>query len=256
MRKMYKRILAYGLIFGVIGCGAAVEKEENMRVADSYYKMGMAYINTENDHISYKNFEKALELEPDNAQYIYSMGLFYLKRKTDDKAEEYLLKAISLDPEKAEFRNSYAVLLVRKGEPDKAIENWKKAAEDPNYAHHIMVYYNIAKTLFDEQRYEQIEEYINKAFAINRLFSQGYDLLYAAYLRTGEYVKAEELLKKNIVYSQGSLKSKFRLGQFYYDRGRYSDAVPILEEVYDKDPESPHGKEAKKIMIKLGLIYE
>ncbi len=85
---------------------------------------------------SLENFQKAIELKPDDAAYQNNYGLALARAKQFDKAQEALGKAAQLDPPGAgRYFYNLGALLVNSGQNEQAGEAFKKAiAADPNYA--------------------------------------------------------------------------------------------------------------------------
>jgi tetratricopeptide (TPR) repeat protein len=102
-----------------------------------------------------ENFEKAIELKPDDAAYYNNYGLALARGNMFDKAQEALDKAAKLDPPGAgKYYYNLGALLVNSGKSDPAAEAFKKAIEaDPNYAdaHYQYGIYLTGKATVDSQ---------------------------------------------------------------------------------------------------------
>ena len=69
------------------------------QTADEYYREGYNYYEQKNYKQAAKSFEKAAELEPDNATYHYNLGIIYSNSGKYKEALKHLEKAVKLDPE-------------------------------------------------------------------------------------------------------------------------------------------------------------
>ena len=83
-----------------------------------------------------EEYEKALELEPDNVDVMSNLGVTYYRLGELDKAVEIYTKAIAVAPEDADIRSNLAAAYVQKQEPggttdqlDMALEQYQKAIE-------------------------------------------------------------------------------------------------------------------------------
>ena len=92
-----------------------------------YSHRGRIYFNLENYDLAKKDYEKASELDPENALYVELIGDTYAKEKKHKKAIEFYDQALILDPDKYsiyEYR-AYAY---------EALENYFNALLDMNEA--------------------------------------------------------------------------------------------------------------------------
>ena len=83
-----------------------------------------------------EEYEKALELEPDNVDVMSNLGVTYYRLGELDKAVEIYTKAIAVAPEDADIRSNLAAAYVQKQDPggttdqlDMALEQYQKAIE-------------------------------------------------------------------------------------------------------------------------------
>jgi tetratricopeptide (TPR) repeat protein len=85
---------------------------------------------------SLENFQKAIELKPDDAAYYNNFALALARANQFEKAQEALGKAAQLDPPGAgRYYYNLGALLVNSGQNEPAAEAFRKAiAADPNYA--------------------------------------------------------------------------------------------------------------------------
>ena len=85
---------------------------------------------------SIENFQKAIELKPDDASYYNNYGLALARGGKFPEAQEALNKAAALDPPGAgRYYYNLGALLVNAGQNEAAGDTFKKAlAADPNYA--------------------------------------------------------------------------------------------------------------------------
>jgi tetratricopeptide (TPR) repeat protein len=78
----------------------------------------------------------ALKIAPDNASYLDTTGWIYFRMAEYRKAQELVKKSLEINPESAEVQEHMGEILAKLGERKKAIEYWKKALElDPTRTH-------------------------------------------------------------------------------------------------------------------------
>ena len=79
------------------------------------------------------DFNKALELKPDDIAHYMRLVLFLRRMEMDDEAEKAFEKAVSLNPDSAELRANYAMYLREVGRTDEALAQIDEAVRrDPN----------------------------------------------------------------------------------------------------------------------------
>jgi len=109
---------------------------------------------------SRKQFEKGLEIDPDNKKFHRMLGEIYLINREPDKAIVYLKKAWDLDPENTEYMTRYAISLVR------------------------------------QQRIQEATELVEQALKKDRLDEYVYDNIGMVYILLGELDRAEKYFKR------------------------------------------------------------
>jgi tetratricopeptide (TPR) repeat protein len=109
------------------------------QLAEAYGGLAKAKTGAEKDAANAKsieNFQKAIELKPDDAAYYNNYGLSLARANKFTEAQEALNKAAALDPAGAgRYFYNLGALLVNAGQNEPAGVAFKKAIEaDPNYA--------------------------------------------------------------------------------------------------------------------------
>ena len=78
-------------------------------------------------------YQKALELDPNDAELLHNLGWAYYQKGEYDIAISYLDNAIMFDPDDSSIYDSRGVCHSAKGDFEKAVADFKKAsALDPN----------------------------------------------------------------------------------------------------------------------------
>jgi Tfp pilus assembly protein PilF len=90
-----------------------------------------------------ESLNKALKLDPRNAQANFNMGLLKSEQKDARQAEQYLREALKADPQMAEAAYNLGILLA-KDRPDESIQMCLKAFElapNPQYGYTLAYYF-------------------------------------------------------------------------------------------------------------------
>ena len=169
----------------------------NPQTAKDWFIKGYAAHKNNNYDAAIECYNKAIELDPNNAKAYNNLGLAYRVGKKDyDKAIDYYNNAIELDHNYAAAYNNLGVAYrVGRKDYDKAIECYNKAIElNPNYA---KAYNNLGLAYkAGKKDYDKAIECYNKAIELNPNYAKAYNNLGAAYARQGNLEKAAEYYKK------------------------------------------------------------
>ncbi len=166
-------------------------------------------------------------------------------------------KAAELNKDSVGARFNLGVAYYKEGMHEKAIETMKKVLEmnRADSETHAKVDYQAAQILGIEYFNYKADDneavkYFMKAAELNPAAPENYYYMGLAYLRKNDIDKAIEnfMLAVNKGYDDPG-ESYFRLGQAYYKKGIFSDAIKYLEKSVSYKPSN---LEAREI---LGLIY-
>jgi tetratricopeptide (TPR) repeat protein len=128
-----------------------------------YSNLGDVYNSLKRFSDSDESFDKALDLDPNNAYTLNNYSYYLSLRKENlDKAYEMAAKANKLMPGNASFLDTYAWVLFQKGDYKKALEQQKKAldaSEEPNAT--LLEHYG--DILFKLNKIDDAVEYWKKA---------------------------------------------------------------------------------------------
>ena len=139
--------------------------------AEVWNLLGVAYWGLGDMERARDRFEKALELDPEDAVINVNAGSFFIavaqmKNSPPDilRAVRYFRTAVGSDPYLASGYNGLGGALRLAGNRDEAIKNWEKALEiDPSYA---LSAYNLALAYFEKSDKAHALEFCQKYLSI------------------------------------------------------------------------------------------
>lgn len=102
-----------------------IEAPDNVKKAQRHLNLGRKLMGKGLMDMAGDEFEKAVQLDPSNAEAHAELGGFHTRRKEYDKALAELEKAVELDPDSIQARFALGVLYSEKGESDKAISEFE-----------------------------------------------------------------------------------------------------------------------------------
>jgi type IV pilus assembly protein PilF len=231
-------------------------KLTDKKLAESHYKMGLAYLEGSKDYMAMKEFEEALKYDPNNGNIHYAISTFYLKRNDLVNAEKYIKKAMEIQPDNPEYINAYASILAAKGNLEEALAAWKKVLESPTYPTMERVYYNMGYLLYEHSRYNEAKEYFKKSIEVSRTFMLPYLYLYRISQLHNNVDESEKILKKALDNHPLFLPIMFELGKFYFENNRYADAAKQFTKILEIYPKSEYAPKAKVYLHKMGIFNE
>lgn len=215
-----RHICAVFVLIGILnGCAPSVEVAPQKQ-ADYHNKMGMAYLNEGKIQFAFVEFQKAVQIEPNNKEIVYNLGIVYLQLEDNENAKQYFLKAVKLDPKFADAYNNLGVTYMQLGQWRDAVGAFQKA---------------LANLLYRTPE---------KAF-----YSMG-----MSYYRLGEYEKAVDAFKDSIRRDNTFVFSYYGMALAYNKLERLGDAAEIMDRAILADP-NYQGNRDKKVADMKERLY-
>ncbi len=194
--------------------------ELNPNDAIAYKDRGLAYHYKKDYNLAIEDYNKAIELNPKFTEAYIIRGTVYDDLEDYDLAIEDYSKAIELNPKYVTVYNNRGLAYYHKKDYDLAIEDYNKAIElNPKY----FITYIIRGTVYDDLKdYDLAIEDYSKAIELNPKYFITYNNRGSAYYHKKDYDLAIEDYNKAIELNP-------RFATAYYNRGfAYSD----LEDYY------------------------
>lgn len=196
---MRKGSIIVSLIFFLISCATTGKDIEK---ANAHYELGRSYFNEDKIQMAYVEFQKALELNPDNKEVLNALGVVYLQFDDLQKAEESFLKAIKIDSNYSEANTNLGATYGRMGRWSDAINSFKKAIKNPLYKKPEIAYNGLGD----------------------------------AYYRLGRIDEAIDSYREAVKRMQDFYRPYYGLALCFNAKGRYGDAASAITHAIDLDP--------------------
>jgi cytochrome c-type biogenesis protein CcmH/NrfG len=174
------------------------EIERNSESARLWLFMGSLYLQTGQTEKSEQAFEKAVTLTPTKQVALFQLGELKLMLGKTPEALELFKKAYELQPKYDEARMLYALLLIRSGSDKEAVD--------------LLT-----------------ERFGTAAIDDNRLFLE--------WSNAKRFDIASEILEKRLEKNPEDIQSKVSLAAAYKELGRINEAVELLREIGEKNPQ-------------------
>ncbi|MDQ3798959.1 MAG: winged helix-turn-helix domain-containing protein [Acidobacteriota bacterium] len=180
-----------------------------------------------------QDLRRAIEIKPDSAlaHYRYSQLLANIGRYPEALVE--IQKANEIDPLSEIIINGHFPLLESAGEYEKAL----KLAEEYLQANSENPFARRALATFQYHMGDYAKVIENGEIAMSKSGKRQpfawLSLLAAAYLRTGQTERADEMLRRLEIQSHTDKKALYSLAMNYAELGRADEAVTALEKCYE-----------------------
>jgi tetratricopeptide (TPR) repeat protein len=202
-------------------------------------------------------WNKALKINPEQANVYKSMALSYMKKGKFDDAISQFRKALEIQPELADVYVNIGHSLMMSGRPNEAIEALQKEIQispDADFA-----YFLLGQAHLQQKEYQKAQEYYEAAIKINPRYSNAYYGLVSACAKLGDRDKAKEYsesFKKLKAQERKHLKGRkieyddfvetqksaaityINVGRMYRENGNLTKAEELLKQAAGLNPEN------------------
>jgi type IV pilus biogenesis/stability protein PilW len=195
-----------------------------------------------------KSFEKAAQLQPENATTHNMVGLCYLKLEQYDKALAAFNQALDLVPSFSDARNNRGATYLAMKQYHLAEVDFLAVLGDPTYPHRWDVYYNLGMTYLDRGQLGAAIENFRRAANASAPVFEAFLRLSEIAQRQGKTDSAIDTLEQAHIRFPDQPEATFRLGQLLLGTGREEEGRKYLQEVAASDPSSKLAGEARKLL--------
>ncbi len=227
-----------------VGCTPVVKQEK----AESHYKLGISYMGTGDPTTALREFLKAEEIEPDDADLQAALAEAYMAKKVYHEAEKHFKLALELDKGNPKFQNNIAALYIKMKRYDDAIEYFQMAASNYLFGRPEMSWTGLGHAQFKKEDYPAALKAFDNAIDANWRFA-------AAYLGRGEVFHALGEFDKAIVeYNQAldlaptSSIVHFNMALSYLKKRDKEQAISHFESTVNLAPDSEISRQAKTFL--------
>ena len=194
---------------------------------DSYYILGVCYIQTRNYDQARTAFGKMFDVPGDSAAAYLFTARMLLRQEYDPVAEEYAQKAAALDPKLPLVHFLLGELYLYKSRVPEAISEFQQElALNPA---HAPTYYKLADAYSRVQKYDEAQRLLQRSIRLDATSSVPFILMGKVLEKKGEYDLAVLSLKHAVTMEPNNPTVHHLLGQTYRDLGKKDDADAELK---------------------------
>jgi len=166
------------------------------RRAEVHTALASEYFSRGNFNVALSETQLAIKDDPAYGQAYNMQALVYMELREDVSARAAFDRALSLDPNNAEVLNNFGWFLCTRGETDRAIPMLQRAAADPLYPTPEKAYLSLGLCYRRMHKDDEAERFLNRAVMIQPNLVGGlYNLAVIEYER-GRYKDAERYLTR------------------------------------------------------------
>jgi len=226
--------LKLGDAIGAIDClekALAVDKN-NIK---AHFLIGKAYVKLGIIDQGLNEFKIAESIDPENADVLYQSGLVYQELKKHDEAIKRLVKAVANDEEHYKARLALAESYLELKQYDQVLTIAIKLAGQPDTAaegHYLRGVVALAKN-----QNGQALLALTKSTRADAANATAWLALAYTYELMGQAEKVRSALLGAFEGDPKSYEAAYRIGEFDYDSGNYTDAVVGLERAVQLRPD-------------------
>ena len=196
-----------------------------------YNNRGNIYFSKGQIDLAIEDYNKAVELKPNDAGLYYNRGLAYNKKGKVDLAIKDFDKAIELSPNNADVYNNRGDAYGAKGEFDKAFTDFRKAIElKPDSA---SAYYNLGKIHSIKDEPDLALQSYSKAIDLRPNFANAYNNRGVIYGDKGEVNKAIKDYSKVIELKPNCTDTYNNRGAAYFNKGEVDLAIKDFDKAIE-----------------------
>lgn len=225
---------------------ATTQNIEDIKKAETHYKLGVSYLAKEQVHEAFIEFQKAIKLNPKDKDSLNALGLISTEFKEYEKAVNYYKRAISLDPDFSEAMNNLGVTYIRMEKWDEAIEYFKMALRNPVYITPERAYSNLGYAFYKKGDHLNAVNTLKEAIARYPDFPRPIYILGLVYIELGKTQAAIDEFKKAVDIASEYIDAHWELANAYLKLGNKKEAVKHFKIVAESGSNNERSKEALK----------
>ena len=239
---------------------AAVEFEKAIELdpkdAEAYRNLGTAYGELGKWEESAAAYERAIELEPDFGRAYGDLAVTYYNLGRIPEALEAGEKAVELAPDYASGHNNLGVVYGAQGEIEMAIAEYEKAIEldpsDPDPHNNLGIIYK------EQGEFEMAIAEYESAIELDPSDPKPHNNLGNVYKQQGEFDMAVAEYEKAMEIDPDYSTAHASLGLLYAQQGMPEKAIAQFKSYLQRWPDAPNRKKVEEMLAELesqGLEY-
>lgn len=227
------------LLIAIQACARSGELPKNDTDAAQYNaQLGAQYLRRGDLDQALDKLTKALSQDDSNALAHVTYAQLQFEVDQPESAKKHFNRALQLEPDEAEHRNSYGIYLCKVQSYKLAEKQFRAAAENPYYKTPEFALDNAGLCMLDADRLTDAETYLREALRVNPKFGNAYLHMSDLMFRQQRLTVAEAYFDRYKVYGQESSESLWLGYKIKRDAGDGNGARDYANRLLDQFPSS------------------
>ena len=193
--------------------------EINPQDVFGHFMMGFIYQKIGKFEKARIEFFECIQIDPAYVNGYIHLGGIHFKLGQIDPALQYLGKALELDPDSIEAHRNLGVLYLSEGEYDRAVEAYKEALQRDPESPDIL--YDLGSIYFAQKDYPSAFQNYQKAITLNPHYIDAYNGLGTIYLAQGKIEEAKKHIEYALVLDPQRADTRLNLAEIYIHQNEY-----------------------------------
>ncbi len=221
-----------------------VPTEQEQQGALIHHDLGVQAIQSGNVQGALREFQMALEMDPNLAEAHYAIGtLLHLSFGRREQAIEHFNKALAIRPNYSEAKANLANVYLDLGQYDRAIALYREALNDMLYPTPYIAQGNLGWALYKKGDTRGALENIRAALIVNPKFCQGFRNLGIIHRDQGNFEEACQEFSKYEQACPDAADAYYEEGKCLTKRGRREAAMQAFTQCQAKATNQPSLKD-------------
>jgi type IV pilus assembly protein PilF len=171
-------------------------KPQPERAAEINRELGIDYLRKGNLAGAKEKIERSLEQDSRNASTHSIAGMLYDQLGDEKKADSHYERAVSLDPQNADIRNNYAVFLCQRNKFARGEKQALEAAANPLYKTPEVALLNAGNCSRNAGDLKRAEEHYRRALQLRPRFAEALLQMADMEFQQAQYISARAFLQR------------------------------------------------------------
>lgn len=222
---LFLRVVLAGVM--VLGWGGTAPMAQVTAESGEHHRQGLVLYKQRQYEEALEAFQKAVELDPSNAQALFGMGLCYKSLRQYDRAITAYEKALEINPSYTKVHSALGEVWSVKGQYAEAENSYLHAIQSDSTF--VQAYERLGMLYLKQEEYDQAISLSGKATAVAPS-AKVYEILGIASAKKEMYEEAITAYREAVRWSPRDGELRYRLADAYNRAGRYLEAALEAQE--------------------------
>ena len=240
-------MLPLAAILAVLGgCVSTETTTRNMEpsddAGDQNYQLGAQYFRNGNYDLARARLERAIELDPRNANAHSLLALTFVELGNQRLAHENFERAVRLAPNNKDVRNAYAVYLCQQREFDDAMKQFDRAINVRDNDSRWIEMTNAGVCVAQRPDLALAEQYFRQAIQLRPTFGEALIQMAALKHRTEDNLNARAFVQRYLQFNEASAPVLYLAVQIETGLGDERAATDYMNQLLRDFPNSAEAR--------------